>query len=146
LFFLSSCWEKNYDYAYDIKIENATPDTLRLLIGQVNSTTITEPLYSIDLLPYETQNGNKSGLYGMKANEGINPIQLRFSNGWKGIDTVLVFHKDTLMCIWTAPAYGGSDSIHNFFNYNSWSYWIEKDPDGVMMFTIYPEDLKLNNE
>jgi len=141
----TGCWEKNYDYAYDICIHNKTSDTLIFKIGLVHLNS-GEFYRVITLYPNDTMNGNESALGGFSANEGVNPVHSCFSSSWKMLDTVLVFHKDTLKCIWTAPAYGGPDSNHDFFNYNSWSYWIEKNPYGVMMFTIYPEDLKLNNE
>jgi len=145
LLILNSCWEKKYDYVYDIWLENATNDTITVLIGMEKLNIDSSPYRTLTFNPYDTLNGNKSALGGLKVNEEINVVQYRFQKGWENIDTVLVYRNDTLKCIWTAPASSKPDSVHDFFNYNSWKTWMIDKRNGVMMFTVYPDDLKLNN-
>lgn len=129
------------DYNYETQLENSTGDSLLVCFHHKNTNEIFK---KIEIYPYDTIYGEESRFGWIKTNEGMDVVKLWF-NTWDVIDTVLIYRNDTLKCIWTAPASGKPDSVHDFFNYNSWKTWLIDKRNGVMMFTIKPEDLKLNN-
>jgi len=77
---VTGCWKKKYDYAYTSWIVNLTTDTLDIFIGRDRLNTYSEPVLRFTLLPFDTLDGNESRIFGFSANEGINPVQLRFSS------------------------------------------------------------------
>jgi len=145
LFVFAGCWEKKYDYTYETFLVNSTKDTLNVIIGVKNTNISTEYFRNLTIPPNDTLDGNENGFGGKSINEDMELMKTWFVS-WHNLDTIQIFRNDTLKCIWTAPSSSKPESIHDFFNYNSWKTWIIDKPYGVMMFTIYPEDLKLNND
>lgn len=157
--FMESCslfdWLKEDDYYYQIGLQNNTEDTLLVSFyngGFISVADIEEQMLypdSIKLLPGS----------GVMANE--NAIKTVFSE-WDGIDSCWLYKYDNdlenaylhnfnslyypnrnkLANIWDAPFTYMPDSIHHFFNYNSWKSWLEDDFMGIVMFTIEESDFK----
>ena len=146
LVLVTGCFQKKYDYRYFIRVKNNTKDTLRILMGADKLTTVAHPIYRLLIEPNDSITEYDNILYSFKVNEGLKPVKYHLSTDWNFMDTVLVYRNDTLKCEWVAPAYDGELDDHNFFNYNAWKTWLINDEEGVIMFTIYPEDLKLNNK
>jgi hypothetical protein len=51
---LAGCWSKNYDYGYGTSINNATNDTLTMVIGLKQTTTSVNPYRVLTLYPSDT--------------------------------------------------------------------------------------------
>jgi len=145
--FSLGCFQKRYDYKYYINIENNTNDTLVFFRDHVrfnqSDSFMLDNIFTV--LPSDTLYHYDSRFGIIQINEKTNPVVHFFSEQdiW---DTIQIFRNDTLKCEWVAPAYDGELDDHNFFNYNAWKTWLINDEEGVIMFTIYPEDLKLNNK
>ena len=139
--FLNSCflfqWEKEDDYWYAIGILNKTNDTLSILLGYKHTVFDKNSIYPDTIPPFDT-------LYfgGMGIDEGLR-IERELLYEEPTWDTVHVYRHDTLKAAWFGPGREMPDSTHNFFNYNSWESWLIDDNEGIVMFTIYPEDLVL---
>lgn len=57
-------------------------------------------------------------------------------------EVVTVFRNDSLLIKWEKTSLE-SDSIHHFFNFNSWESWLEDDFMGILMFTIEESDFEV---
>ena len=138
---LSSCWSRHYDYSYSKKISNSTSDTLLLLLGKDGEAY---PVDSILIMP--TSEFTFDGTPGIDKKE--DPVKRIFSGGYRPFEEqARVYRNDSLKVTWDGPAREMADSIHHFYNYNSWESWVldESQSDeryGVVMFTIYDSDLK----
>jgi hypothetical protein len=142
LYLFSGCLTEKYDYGYTIWIKNETNDTLHMQIGFTSINTInTNNQFTI--FPNDTIDGVESMLGGIKIKEGMDPAEY-FLNEKPLFDSVLVYKKDVLKAAWYYPARRMPVSEHSFFNYNSWDTWLYDKNYGVMMFSIYESDLKLN--
>jgi hypothetical protein len=139
----TGCLDKKYDYGYSIWIKNETSDTLYIQIGLTTINT-QRTSHQFAILPNDTIDGVESLLGGMKIKEGMDPAEY-FFNETPQKDTVLIYKKNVLKALWTYPARSKPESDHDFFNYNSWDTWLYDKNNGVMMFSIYESDLKLNN-
>ena len=142
---LCGCPEREYDYYYEVLIENTTNDTLLFMDGTDNLPSKI-PFHKFIILPKEIANGEKSRYFSFAFNGSEEPVPFFFSQFSHPLDTVLVFRRDTLKARWVYPAYSGPSSEHSFFNYNSWKSWIAYEKHGKIMFTIYPSDLILNKK
>jgi hypothetical protein len=141
--FLSGCWSMDYKYSYKIELYNQTNDSLRVLISTI--------YVSIDeMLKYDTSNLDRAYSHhfiieplSSKAinNIGVNnDVELK-EGVFDIIDSVFMFRRDSLKTIWYFPVREEPDSIHNFFNWNSWEIKLTDEKYGYCRFTIYPEDL-----
>ena len=141
-FTLTACFQKKYDYEYTTYLVNSTSEQISLKIYIKGNT-----YRDIDISMNDTLDGGESRLGGFGLNSEIdNPTKYFFTKSEVPFDSVQIFRNDTLKCEWVAPAYEGEVNDNNFFNINAWKQWLIDDEQGVIMFTIYPEDLKLNNK
>jgi len=139
---LYGCWQKKWDYVYEFQMENATNDTL---VVSFHHAYTHEAFDKININPNGKVEGEETRFGIIKTVEDENIVK-SWLESREIIDTVFVYRNDSLKCFWAAPAYNGDTDDHNFFNYNSWNTWLKNDVEGVLSFTIYPEDLKLNNK
>ena len=122
------------DYIYAIYFKNATDDTLTLILGN-DSLDYGERefvLSPLDSLPY----------YGIGLDQGDDVIERLFSGRRTLMDQARIYKNDSLVVNWYGPPCEMHDSIHHFFNYNSWDHWLINRHDGIVRFTIYEEDFQ----
>jgi hypothetical protein len=139
LLLFNSCWTKHYDYWYQKRIKNNTVDTLLVLFG-TNSEKYCG-IDSIEIMP----NSNYVFESSKGIDEGENPIILFFSDASVSFTKqARVYRNDSLKVTWNGPAQEMPDSIHHFYNYNSWEQWMIDDEvyDGIVQFTIYESDFE----
>lgn len=134
--FLTSCWSRNYNYRYSVRIHNSTSDTLLLILGKDNEDYYVD---SIQILPV--------GVFTFVGTPGIDKHQnavrcILNSRNRPFQDQARVYRNDSLKVVWDGPPREMPDSIHHFYNYKSWESWLIDDDEGVVMFTIYESDLK----
>lgn len=135
---LTSCWEKKHDYFYEIKFKNVTSDTLLLVLGVSDSD-----YYPDSIIIQPNFDTNAEFLGGFNVDEGENiVINMFYGSNKPFIEQARVFRNDSIKVTWNGPAREMADSIHHFYNYNSWDSWLVDDDDGIVMFTIYESDLK----
>jgi hypothetical protein len=145
IFFLSvillfhSCglfmWDEEYDYYYKIHIRNNTEDTLIVVF---NDSVVNKSIYDYTIYPYNTVDLN----YGRNINEGEDIRKRVLSDGKHNLyEEVNVFRNDSLTIKWEGPVFH-SDSIHHFYNYNSWEHWLIDEYEGIVQFTIYESDFE----
>jgi len=123
------------DYNYRIYYKNSTNDTLILLLGSDSAAYETE---TFRLYPSDSVKHN-----GIPINKGEDVIKDGLFSGYYLLeDQARIYKDDSLIVNWLAPPREMADSIHHFFNFNSWDYWLIDKHDGIVRFTIYEEDLK----
>lgn len=128
-------WDKEYDYDYRIMMENKTNDTLFLVL---NDSLLIDTIYGYTLLPHDTTSLED----GRSLNKGQDVIEALFSDGkHEYYNIASIFRHDSLLIKWEGTSFK-SDSIHHFFNYNSWDSWLINDNEGIIMFSINELDLK----
>lgn len=128
-------WDKDYDYYYTIQIGNNTNDTLIIVF---NDTVINNSVFNYTIFPRDTAGTD----CGRNINEGEDIRRRVLSDGKHDLyEVVTVFRNDSLLIKWKKPSFE-SDSIHHFFNYNSWKSWLEDDFMGIVIFTIEESDFK----
>jgi len=121
------------DYNYRIYYRNATNDTLILLLGS-------------DSASYETKSFKLSPLdsvrhIGIPINKGEDVIKEGLFSGYYLLeDQARIYKDDSLIVNWYGPLREMPDSVHHFFNYNSWDYWLIDKHNGIVRFTVYEED------
>lgn len=117
-------------YNYRIYYKNSTNDTLTLLLGRDSAAYETEVfrLYPLDSMMHN----------GIPINKGEDVIKDGLFSGYYLLeDQARIYKNDSLMVNWLGPPRAMADSIHHFFNYNSWDYWLIDNDNGVVRFTIY---------
>lgn len=147
LLVLAGCFSKKYDYAYEGIINNATGDTLKIVLStKITDISRLDSFHTYTLLPNDTLWYDKNNYSrGYEIPEGMEPAQAWINLcGW---DTVLVFRNDTLKALWSLPVFSGPCTENSFFNTQSWRTWLKDEfGNGWMMFTIHPSDLTLNGD
>lgn len=138
---LQSCalfnWDKEDDFYYRMLVWNNTNDTLILVF---NDSIVNNSIYNYTIFPNDTADleNNAKGV-----NKGQDAIEAMFSdNKHDYYSIVSVFKNDRLLKTWKGPLSAQSDSIHHFFNYNSWDSWLINDNEGVVFFSIEESDIK----
>jgi hypothetical protein len=136
---LNSCklfnWDKEDDFYYTQCIKNTTKDTLLLVLGKDNEE------YNLDEFKLMPDSILYTGL-NFGVNKGDDPIFNNFNDGYRPLEEqARIYRNDSLLITWEGPA-EYKDSLHHFYNYNSWEYWIEDGDEGIVMFTIYESDLE----
>jgi hypothetical protein len=133
LLLFSGCFSYNPDFENKVVINNNTKDTL---LFQVTKKYISDiPGDEIDLLP----GSNTLGLHHTLSSFEI------IQDNWKYRgDTVEIHRKGYLPIKWAAPLREMPDSVHHFFNKNSWEIKMggHKDEWEIATFTITEEDFK----
>jgi hypothetical protein len=127
--------DKPDDYLYTVYFKNSSHDTIDIVLGNdsLNYAVDEFVLNPFDSVPY----------YSYGVNKGENVIKDKlFSDVRSMLDQARVYKSDSLVVNWYGPPREMADSIHHFFNYNSWDYWLIDKHDGIVRFTIYDEDLK----
>lgn len=132
LFLTVSC--KRADDAWnEIQIENSTKDTIGLNFRRLGGTPS----------GFEHKIFPKDKFCYARAVHASDYDLIRDNWGRNG-DTIEIFRNDTLMVKWGAPLRNLPDSIHSFYNENSWI--IEnggrKDKYIIATFTITEDDFK----
>ena len=128
-------WDKANDYYYQIKIANNTNDTLSIVLNDSVSSSFNR----IQILPHDTVVIND----GRKINEGDDVMKALFTNNDREhYRLACVFKNDRLLVKWDGPSFSDSDSIHHFFNHNSWKNWLINDSDGAYLFSIEASDFE----
>lgn len=138
---LTGCPKNDFDYVYNIGIENSTSDSLKIVIGNINSNISISGYASDDYIlnPMDTA----FFLGTLTINEGQNASHYVLIDNYQW-DTVHVYRNDSLKAAWFFPAKEETEDIHDFFNFNSWKNWLNNSREGIVMFTIYESDLKRN--
>jgi len=118
------------DYIYTIYFKNATNDTLTLILGNDSldygeDKFVLNPLDSVP--PHHGFGVDKGDDVITKLFSGYRPLQ----------DQARIYKEDSLIVNWYGPPREMPDSVHHFFNYNSWDYWLIDKHDGIVRFTIY---------
>jgi len=78
-----------------------------------------------------------------KTDVELNPVKYILNKNY--ITETLVYRNDSLKVTWKGPAADLPDSIHNFYNYNSWEVELTPnvpDQTGTLNFYIEETDLK----
>jgi len=133
-------WDEVKEYDYDCIISNATNDTLEITFG------VDIAKYSIEsfsILPNDNfiyENGT------FPINEDKNPITEGLFNEppWPFVEQTRVYINEKLVIKWLGPPREMDDSIHHFYNYNSWESFLDKNAkghEGKVIFTIYESDM-----
>jgi len=140
---LTGCPPAAFDYSYQVFYRNETSDTILLIFGKDNAN------YNVDsLLITPMQDTCIEGLIGVYEDE--DPLaQLLNQSWWQIMDQVRVYRHDSLKVTWVGPGRYMPDSIHHFYNYNSWDSWLldktnKYGANGIVMFTITEEDFVKN--
>ena len=128
LLYLWGCWDKVDDAYNQIIICNNTVDTISFVIKK--NTRLYYPIS-----PKENY---------ILAIDDISNFEIIENNWGKTGDTIEIYRNDTLMVKWGAPLREMPDSIHDFYNKNSWileegGY---KNEYIIATFTITEEDFK----
>jgi hypothetical protein len=131
-FLLFSC--KRADDAWnELNVRNATNDTLTLNISKRYISDV--PMY-YDLLP------NK--IFRLSIDESISGFDIIRANFGDKQDTIEIYRNDTLMVKWGGPLRSLPDSIHSFYNENSWEITNggQKNKYVIATFTITEDDFR----
>ncbi|MFO7867822.1 MAG: hypothetical protein R6U95_00810 [Bacteroidales bacterium] len=136
---LTTCLSKNYEYRYAIAFKNNTSDTLLLLLG--TDTANYELMDSFLIKPYDMNFFHEGHTVGVSKDENVK--RLIFSGGYRPFEEqARVYRNDSLKVTWNGPAQEMPDSIHHFYNYNSWEHWLIDEYEGIVQFTIYESDFE----
>ena len=124
------------DYLYAIYFKNATDDTLTLILGNHSLDYGQDELVlnAFDSIPYYE--------YSFGIDKGDEVMTKIFSAYRPLQDQARIYKKDSLVVNWYGPPREMHDSIHHFFNYNSWDHWLINRHKGRVRFTIYEEDVQ----
>jgi hypothetical protein len=135
---MSSCdlfrWDDGGDYKYKSYIRNESNSSIRILIDKENSP------YSLDTILVH----NEQVIYnsGREVDKGDDVLTERlFLDSYDDSYNVNIFIDDSLYIVWTGPTTYMGDSIHHFYNYDSWDIELI-DNEYILEFTIYESDLK----
>jgi len=122
------------DYKYKSYIKNESNDSLRVLIDKEGS------LYSLDTtIAHNEQVVYNSGREVDKSDDVL--TERLFLETYDDSYNVSVYIDDGLYITWTGPASFMGDSIHHFYNYDSWNVELN-DNVYELCFTINESDLK----
>lgn len=128
---LSSCifQERPSDYRFEAFFKNSTSDTLNLILG---NDSLYYGVREFVLYPSES-----IPIGGCEVDKGESVVKKCLPNGRSALsDQARIYKDDSLMVNWLGPHREMADSIHHFFNYNSWDYWLIDNDNGVVRFTI----------
>lgn len=129
---ISGCWQKNYDYSFRSYILNMTGDSIRLNFSIESSNLIIDTiLFDGDLIDF---NGHRDVM------KEDNVLTDHLFHGSYGSYVVKIFHSDSLEIEWMGPASFMGDSVHHFFNYDSWQVNFMND-EYELIFTILDSDI-----
>lgn len=137
-FLLSGCWLSEVDdlgdYKYISYIKNESNDSLRIYINKESSVYEIDSTIATDTkIPY---NG------GREVNNGDDVLTKRlFFDSFDDSYDVCVYINDRLVIKWIGPASYMGDSVHHFYNYDSWDVELVNN-EYILEFTIYESDLK----
>ncbi len=126
---LSSCWEKSIEASNQTYLVNETDDTIYCRWGDGVNLTLLDREY---ILPHERQ----------FAGNGMTEFEYIRSLLHQG-DSVYVYTKyDTV--VWYPPLRKMPDSIHSYYNENSWEITKggSKNKYTISTFRIYKSDFK----
>ncbi len=128
---MMSCWQRSEEFKSKGYFYNATNDTVFCFWGEQ------PPYHPVTLLiPPMT---NEEFI------RGVNPIDdLKRLHNETGIDAVMFYTKNDTV-VWHAPFKSLPDSIHSFYNENSWEiseYGCKKNRYVVASFTLRETDFK----
>lgn len=146
---LTGCWEMDYDNYYQAHVKNDTSDTILLLLGKDDAVYYVQ---SFIILPGKDTSlfAHGHGVRGVNDNE--DPINVIFNGGFAPFnDQARVYRHDSLKVTWVGPGREMPDSIHHFYNYNSWDSWLLDEKlgngaTGIVMFTFLASDVDYNKD
>ncbi len=128
-------WDREPDSIY-ISINNNTNDSLLLIFGKEEISD------SFVLCPnIETVCGN---IVFENGDDIIRDLLFTKEN-CAFEEQTQVYQHDSLLVTWLGPGREMPDSIHHFYNYNSWEILVEADNGKVVQFTITESDYNVNN-
>ncbi|MCF8357160.1 MAG: hypothetical protein K9H26_00270 [Prolixibacteraceae bacterium] len=134
LFCLTGCWQRNPDFENQIWINNSTKDSLYY---QVTKKYIRDDSYVNEaFLP--------PGLKRIGGHYKYKSLEIIGREHDNPGDTVEIFRNGELLIKWAAPFREMPDSIHHFFNENSWDIKMGGYDNEweIATFTITEEDFK----
>jgi hypothetical protein len=115
-----------------VNVKNNTKDSIKILFGN-------RPI--VDSFYIEPDSIIEYFSSGTDSNQGFIKDVL-FEGGYVPFKTrARVYVSNHLMVDWEGPA-EDKDSLHHFYNYNSWETWLVDESNGIAMFTIYESDLE----
>ncbi|HUM88734.1 MAG TPA: hypothetical protein PKV50_04330 [Prolixibacteraceae bacterium] len=128
---ISGCWERNPDYENQLLINNTTLDTLYF---QATKMYIDDyPFDEYILLPGTNRIGKHDRYLSMEI------IEKKWK--YRG-DTIDILRKGYNTIKWAGPLREMPDSVHHFFNKNSWEIKMggHKDDWEIATFTLTEDD------
>jgi len=135
---MSSCdlfrWDDGGDYKYKSYIRNESISSIRILIDKENSP------YSLDTILAH----NEQVIYnsGREVDKGDDVLTERlFLDSYDDSYNVSVFIEDSLYVVWSGPSTFMGDSVHHFYNFDSWNVELI-DNVYELSFTINETDIK----
>lgn len=138
LFLIPSCdlfrWDDGGDYKYISYIKNESFDSLRIYIHKNFS------IYNIDSTIAHNSKICYNGGREVDKMDDVLTERLFFDSFDDSYD-VSVYLNDSLVIKWSGPASYMGDSIHHFYNYDSWNVELI-DNEYILEFTIIESDLK----
>ena len=130
---LNGCWQINPDFENQMIIHNTTSDTL--LFQDTKKYISDIPGNRIDLLP---------GKIRINVHNRLSAFEM-IEEDWKYRgDTIEILRKGFKTVKWGGPLRRMPDSIHSFFNKNSWEIEMggHNDEYEIATFTFTEEDFK----
>ena len=132
---ISGCWQRSPDFENQLFVENKTSDTLHFRDSKEYISDI--PGYEIDLLIGQNKIGSDY------QNSSFEIIEKNWK--YRG-DTIEIIRKGYDTIKWAAPLCEMPDSVHHFFNKNSWEIKMggHKDDWEIATFTLTDDDFVKN--
>jgi hypothetical protein len=131
LFLSNSSCKREEDSWNEVKVINSSKDTLILNLTK----------------KYISDFGDKNTLY---PNSEYLMARALYKSGFGIIeddfgdsrDTIEIYRNDSLLIKWGGPLLSSPDSIHSFYNKNSWKIILSGDKNKyeIILFTIYESD------
>lgn len=142
---LTGCPPAAFDYSYQVFYRNETTDTILLIFGKDDAD------YNVDSLTIspmrDTFFEGESWIGVYKDEDPL--VHLLNQSTVPIMDQVRAYRHDSLKVTWGGPGRNMPDSIHHFYNYNSWDSWLLDEKGccgetGIIMFTITEDDFVKN--
>jgi hypothetical protein len=140
MFLLPGCdlfrWDDGGDYKYISYIKNESNDSLRIYIHKSTS------IYNIDSTIAHNSKISYNGGREVDKRDDVLTERLFYDSFDNSYD-VSVYLEDSLVVKWSGPPSYMGDSIHHFYNYDSWNVELIGNVY-ELEFVIYESDLKGN--
>jgi len=131
--FFTSCdifkWDSSGYYSFSSHIVNKTEDSVRIILYNEES------LYALDTTLSPDAKILHNGAREVGKDDDV-LTQYLFHDYYNESYILEVYRKDSLIESWYGPARFMGDSVHHFYNYDSWDVTLI-DYEYILEFTIY---------